>query len=76
MSPRFQARGYGFENPIAPNTTDENRARNRRVQFIILERDVAETEGEVIQDASEDPTNPTGTGQETESASGDGEADG
>jgi outer membrane protein OmpA-like peptidoglycan-associated protein len=28
---RFEATGYGETRPVAPNTTDEGRARNRRV---------------------------------------------
>jgi hypothetical protein len=27
--------GYGSERPLLPNTTEENRARNRRVEFLI-----------------------------------------
>ncbi len=38
-SDKLVARGYGQEKPIAPNVTAGNRARNRRVQFIILERE-------------------------------------
>jgi outer membrane protein OmpA-like peptidoglycan-associated protein len=36
-SDRMVARGYGQEKPLVPNVTAGNRARNRRVQFIILE---------------------------------------
>jgi outer membrane protein OmpA-like peptidoglycan-associated protein len=32
---RLVARGYGSTVPIAPNTTEEGRQRNRRVQFVI-----------------------------------------
>lgn len=35
---RLAAKGYGQEKPIVPNITAANRARNRRVQFIILEK--------------------------------------
>ncbi len=34
---RLVPRGYGQDRPLAPNVTAANRARNRRVQFIILE---------------------------------------
>lgn len=30
---RIRTRGYGPENPIAPNTTREGRAKNRRIEF-------------------------------------------
>lgn len=36
---RLVARGYGQERPLVPNVTAANRAQNRRVQFIILEKD-------------------------------------
>lgn len=35
---RLEARGYGQTQPLVPNITASNRARNRRVQFVILER--------------------------------------
>jgi outer membrane protein OmpA-like peptidoglycan-associated protein len=35
---RLVAKGYGSGRPLAPNVTPANRARNRRVQFFILEK--------------------------------------
>ncbi len=35
---RLEARGFGSSQPLVPNITPANRARNRRVQFIIRER--------------------------------------
>ncbi|MDR0371936.1 MAG: OmpA family protein [Prevotellaceae bacterium] len=34
---RVQSKGYGELHPIAPNDSDENRARNRRVEIKIIE---------------------------------------
>ena len=30
---RLTAAGYGMANPVAPNTTPEGRAKNRRIEF-------------------------------------------
>jgi outer membrane protein OmpA-like peptidoglycan-associated protein len=35
---RLTARGFGMTQPLVPNITPANRARNRRVQFMIEER--------------------------------------
>lgn len=38
---RIAAKGYGQTKPLVPNVTAANKARNRRVQFVILEQDPA-----------------------------------
>ncbi len=35
---RMSAKGYGQEKPLVPNTTEQNRAKNRRVQVMITEQ--------------------------------------
>jgi outer membrane protein OmpA-like peptidoglycan-associated protein len=35
---RLVSKGYGQDRPLAPNVTAANKAKNRRVQFIILEK--------------------------------------
>jgi outer membrane protein OmpA-like peptidoglycan-associated protein len=37
-SSRLTAVGYGRSRPLVPNITEANRARNRRVEFVILEK--------------------------------------
>lgn len=39
---RLSAKGYGSGKPILPNTSNRNRALNRRVEFNILEQDKPE----------------------------------
>jgi outer membrane protein OmpA-like peptidoglycan-associated protein len=41
---RLVAKGYGESKPLVPNVTAGNKARNRRVQFVIQEQDPATDE--------------------------------
>jgi outer membrane protein OmpA-like peptidoglycan-associated protein len=43
---QLTARGYGATRPVVPNTSAANRARNRRVEFVVLNRDVLKQEVE------------------------------
>ncbi|HTK32485.1 MAG TPA: OmpA family protein [Candidatus Saccharimonadaceae bacterium] len=43
---QFSAKGYGLTRPIAPNTTELGRAKNRRVEFRVLNTDALRIERE------------------------------
>jgi OmpA-OmpF porin, OOP family len=43
---QFTAKGYGEGRPIAPNDTPLNMAKNRRVEFVVLNKDVLKRESE------------------------------
>jgi len=43
---RLTAKGYGESQPVAPNTSAANMARNRRVEFVVLNPEVLQREGE------------------------------
>ena len=43
---QFKAKGYGPTKPLAPNTNDLNRAKNRRVEFVVLNKEVLKKEVE------------------------------
>src|SRR5204863_8902746 len=37
-------KGYGESEPLVPNTNDLNRAKNRRVEFVVMNKDVLKRE--------------------------------
>ncbi len=41
---RLTSQGYGLRRPLVPNTSEENRAKNRRVEFTII--DITEEDSE------------------------------
>ena len=43
---QFTVKGYGQKRPIAPNTDDLGRAKNRRVEFVVVNKDVLKRETE------------------------------
>lgn len=43
---RFSAKGFGEHQPLLPNTSEENRAKNRRVEVLILPNYDLQAEGE------------------------------
>ncbi len=44
---KLAAKGWGIEKPIAPNDTEENRSKNRRVEFLVVEQDVVHKKVEI-----------------------------
>ena len=58
---QFTAKGYGESRPVAPNTNALNMARNRRVEFVILNKDLLKREIErrrLLQKAEPLPPSP------------------
>jgi len=43
---QFTEKGYGKSRPLVPNTNDLNRSKNRRVEFVVLNKDVLKREVE------------------------------
>ncbi len=43
---QFTVKGYGQTRPLVPNTNDLNKAKNRRVEFVVLNKDVLKREVE------------------------------
>ena len=43
---QFTVKGYGESKPVAPNTSPLNMAKNRRVEFVVLNKDVLKRENQ------------------------------
>ena len=43
---QYVAKGYGFSKPLVPNVSPDAMARNRRVEFVVLNKDVLRRESE------------------------------
>ncbi len=43
---QFTVKGYGSSRPLVPNTNDLNMAKNRRVEFVVLNKEVLKKEVE------------------------------
>lgn len=79
LTSNLSAVGYGEENPIADNGTEEGREANRRIEFRLLEgiSDVEETpaEAEAASETAEAPAEDTATDDTAPAASETTEAD-
>ena len=43
---QFSVKGYGKTRPVVPNTNELNMAKNRRVEFVVLNKEVLKKEVE------------------------------
>jgi OOP family OmpA-OmpF porin len=59
---QYTTRGYGESRPLVPNNSDLNMAKNRRVEFVVLNKDVLrkETERRRLLKQNEAPADTTG----------------
>ncbi|SDG60341.1 OmpA family protein [Sulfitobacter delicatus] len=75
LTSSFLAKGYGEENPIADNKTEEGREANRRIEFRLIQPETAESEDETALESADETGDTTteeiGESDETEEGSGD-----
>lgn len=50
---KLYAVGYGLHRPVAPNDSEENRAKNRRVEILVGKRDPLQEELEMIYESGD-----------------------
>ncbi|WP_224365071.1 OmpA family protein [Hyalangium versicolor] len=65
---RLRSQGFGFERPIAPNTTPLGRAKNRRVEFRLV-KDEVETPPHEVPAPATPPVTPNGAAQDAKKES-------
>lgn len=56
---KLMAVGYGLYRPIAPNDTEENRAKNRRVEILIAQEDALQDELDKLYNSDKGAEAPT-----------------
>ncbi|WP_411974566.1 OmpA family protein [Sulfitobacter faviae] len=75
LTSSFVAKGYGEENPIADNKTEEGREANRRIEFRLIQPEAEPPEDETALESAEETGDTTaeeiGESDETEEGSGD-----
>ena len=75
LTSSFVAKGYGEENPIADNKTEEGREANRRIEFRLIQPEAETPEDETALESAEETGDTTaeeiGESDETEEGSGD-----
>jgi len=75
LTSSFLAKGYGEENPIADNKTEDGREANRRIEFRLIQPESETPEDETALESAEETGDTTaeeiGESDETEEGSGD-----